>query len=272
MPTIWITYAWDDNINGDVDFIAQELAGAGLRVKLDHWQIRSGKRLWERIDGFIQDETASHAWLLYATENSLGSESCREEFAYALDQVLSRRGEDFPVIALFAGPVEEISMPAGIRSCLNVSLSDPEWTERITAAVDRRSPSLLRPRLEPFTIEIYQPASGADRRLVIEIRPRAGTWSPFFAAVPLAEKDRLLPRILYGPRGRVQKSAAPQTASEAPSHDDAWWVLFAQAGATPVQSYYIHCNERPSRLAFGVHGGRPQFIVEDLKPYPVRDL
>src|SRR5215813_6715471 len=102
---VWMTYAWDDNKSHDVDFAAQELEAAGLEVKLDRWNLQAGNRLWDQIADFIQDQTKSDGWLLYATQASLGSEKCREEFAYALDRALETRGESYPVIALFPSPV-----------------------------------------------------------------------------------------------------------------------------------------------------------------------
>ena len=33
MATVWITYAWEDNEDQMVDFIAQELEAAGLKVQ-----------------------------------------------------------------------------------------------------------------------------------------------------------------------------------------------------------------------------------------------
>src|SRR5688572_20702875 len=98
MATLWITYAWKDNENRDVDFIAQELEGAGVRVKLDRWNVQAGKRLWPQIEQFIQDPAESDAWAIYATPNSLGSQPCQEEFAYALDRALRARDVEFPVI------------------------------------------------------------------------------------------------------------------------------------------------------------------------------
>jgi hypothetical protein len=55
MASIWMTYAWNDNRDKDVDFLAQELQGTGLTVKLDRWNIGAGKRLWEQISNFITD-------------------------------------------------------------------------------------------------------------------------------------------------------------------------------------------------------------------------
>ena len=55
MATAWITYAWKDNEQGDVDFVVQELVRAGLTMKLDRWNLQAGKRLWDQIDKFITD-------------------------------------------------------------------------------------------------------------------------------------------------------------------------------------------------------------------------
>ncbi len=267
MSTIWITYAWDDNKQCDVDFVAQELVRVGVEVILDRWNIRAGKRLWEQIEHFIQEETESDAWLIYATQNSLGSQACREEYLYALDRAFNRRGNNFPIIAIFPGPVDNSLIPSGNRARLYVSLTDLEWKERIKAAAEGRSLSLARPQLEPFMIQIHRDNSAGDHQLAIEVRPREGTWSPFFAAVPLSEKDRVQPHIMHGPRGQVPQDGALLNTGEAPSSNDAWWVMYAQNEATPTESYYIHCNEIPSRLAFGVNGGQPQFIVGDLQLY-----
>ncbi len=267
MPSIWITYAWDDNIQSDVDYVAQELGRFGVHVTRDLWNIRAGRRLWERIERFIQEEAESDAWMIYATQNSLGSDACKEEFSYALARAVERRGTNFPVIALFPGPVDKSLIPAGNQARLCVSLTDSEWKERVRAAAEGQNPSLARPQLEPFTIRIHRADSATGHQLDIEVRPREGAWSPFFAAVPLPEKDRVQPCIMHGPRGKPPQGGALPDTGEAPSSNDAWWVMFAQNEATPAQSYYISCIELPSRLAFGVNGGRPQFVVDDLQLY-----
>ena len=106
MATIWLTYAWGDNKDQDVDYVAQELTRFGLDVKLDRWNIAAGRRLWPQIEEFIQDPRQCDASLLYASQASLGSEPCKEEFAYALDRALKSRGGAFPVIGLFPSSVD----------------------------------------------------------------------------------------------------------------------------------------------------------------------
>lgn len=53
MSNIWITYAWADNQDDEVNFIAEELARSGTTIKLDRWNILAGKRLWPQFEKFI---------------------------------------------------------------------------------------------------------------------------------------------------------------------------------------------------------------------------
>ena len=257
---VWLTYAWDDNDDQDVDFVAQELIASGLSVKLDHWNLEAGVRLWEQIGEHISNQELSDAWLLYATQNSLGSEACREEFAYALDRALHSRGESFPVIALFPSTVDRELIPPGIRTRLFVSLTDPEWKERIRAAAEDRPPAIARQAMEPYALTVHSVGEG---RYAIEVRPRAGTWSPFFAAVPLKDKDVVQPGIMHGPRGSVPTGGFLHGSGETANTDREWWVMYANNEASPTQSYFVFCKDLPSSLLFGQRGDQgPQYSVQ----------
>lgn len=260
MATVWITYAWKDNESNDVDFAAQELQSAGLTVKLDRWEIQAGKRLWEQIEKFIQDKSQCDAWLMYATANSLGSQPCKEEYAYALDRALGTRGGDFPVIGLFPASVDQALIPAGIRTRLYVSLTDPDWKERIVAAAEGRAPSITRQVVEPYAIRVHEKPT-PTQAFCIELRPRAGTWSPFLVGVLMGEKDAVRPSILRGPAGQPPAGGVLHMTSSGPSQDNAWWLEQAQDEATPTQSYYLFCDSVPSRIVFGVAGRGPQYDV-----------
>ena len=258
MTTVWVTYAWADNQDSDVDYIAQELARVGLTVKLDRWNIEAGKRLWQQIENFISNPNESDAWILIATQNSLGSEACKEEYSYALDRALHQRGSTFPIIGLFISTVDTSLIPAGLRTRLYVSITDPDWKERIKASAEGRVPSIISPVLKPYSLHIHKENS----RFIIEVRPRAGTWSPFVAAIPNTEKDRVNPRILHGPRGHIPHAGMLVSSGSGTSDDGVWHFHFAQNEATPTQSYFIFCNELPSKLIFGVMNGQPQYSVE----------
>lgn len=259
MANVWITYAWADNQAGDVDFIAQELQRHGLTVKLDRWTLRAGMRLWEQIERFIQDPSESDAWLLFATANSLGSEPCKEEYAYALDRALRARGGKFPVIALFPASVDDSLIPAGIRTRLHVSLQDPDWYARIKATAEGSLLPSSAKDVAPFQLTIYQlPSEGAG--YAIEVRPRAGTWSPFVAEIPSAEALRSPISLMHGPAGRLPRATMLVGAAEGTSADGAWSFVAAANEATPTQSYYIYCSSLPSKLKFGPEVGI-RFIV-----------
>lgn len=258
MASIWITYAWTDNESGDVDFIAQELQHAGLTVKMDRWNLRAGVRLWEQIAEFIQSPQHCDAWLLIASQRSLGSEPCREEYAYALDRALKARGASFPVIALFPASVDQTLIPAGIRTRLHVSLRDLDWKERIKAAAENRDPDVSMPQIEPYLLEVHRPAP-QSREVVVEVRPRAGVWAPFIAAIPALENEQVKLRIQQGPAGRLPDGGMLSGYRDGIAGE--WAFCMAQNEATPTTSYYVFCATLPTKILFGVDGGT-QFRVE----------
>ena len=45
MKKLWLTYAWKDNQNSDIHYIAQELEKQGIKVRIDKSEIRAGARL-----------------------------------------------------------------------------------------------------------------------------------------------------------------------------------------------------------------------------------
>lgn len=156
---IWITYSWKDNDRSDVDYIAQQLQRAGLDVHLDKWDLRAGHRLWEQIDQAIANKDRCDAWMIVATQNSLASEPCKEEVAYALNQALSVRGSSFPVIALFQGAVEASLLPQALSTRLCVSCTDNDWIERIVATVEGRTATLSNKIIDPYDVQVHDLAT-----------------------------------------------------------------------------------------------------------------
>ncbi len=255
-----MTYAWKDNQEKDVDFLTQELQGAGLTVKLDRWNIGAGKRLWEQISNFITDPKESDAWVLVATTNSLQSEPCKEEFAYALDRALKARGAQYPVVGLFVGPVDDGLIPPAIKTRLFVSVTDPDWKERIVAAAEGRQHNLVNLKVEPYYVHVHSGQPG-DRQFATEVRPRAGVWAPFLAAVAMDEKEQVDPWIMIGPRDIPTNSGMLINTGAGPSGDDKLWIMGAGNQATPTESYYVWCKTLPKVLLFGVSGRSPQFQI-----------
>lgn len=259
MATIWLTYAWADNAHGDVDFIAQELERKGLTVKLDRWNIGAGQRLWDQIDNFIQSPSESDAWLMFATQASLGSQPCREEYAYALDRALGARSGAFPVMAVFQGQVDPKVLPAGLRTRLCVSLTDTDWAERIAASAEGRAHEASRAVVEPFHLTQHARADGG---VDIEVRPRAGSWAPFTAAIPQAEQARVKMSLSRGGAGGNFRRAGVMIGVNWGTSDDGKWFFWeSQEEATPTMSFYIHCEQLPTTLCFGVNNSPRSYRV-----------
>jgi hypothetical protein len=195
-----------------------------------------------------------------ATTNSLQSEPCKEEFAYALDRALKARGVQYPVIGLFIGPVDHALIPPAIKTRLFVSVTDPDWKERIVAAAEGRQHSLAKLKVEPYYLRIHAGQPG-DRPFAIEVRPRAGVWAPFLAAIPIDEKDQVDPWIMIGPRDIPTNSGMLVNTGAERSGDGKLWLMGAGNQATPTESYYIWCKTLPKVLIFGVSGRPPQYQV-----------
>jgi len=244
MPTIWLTYAWDDNRDGDVYYAAQELRSDSVNVKLDRWNIHTGKRLWEQIGSFISEPTESDAWMIYATQASLASEACKEELAYALKRALETRTYDFPILALFPSRVDAALIPASIRVRLHVSITDPDWEERIQAAVECRAPIVVRPNIDPYVAAVRPPdplglKDGYKR--VIELRARAGVWSPFLVGIPVPEKDVVGFMANIGAKDRLP--GPPVTMLNFRHYEHSGWFCEARNDeAAPTRSLYVYCR------------------------------
>jgi hypothetical protein len=174
MKSVWLTYSWDDNREGDVDFIAQELIRVGLDVKLDKWNLSAGKFLWDQIFYFIQD-SKTDGWLFYTTQSGLGSQACMRELEYALDRALQTRGKEFPIIALFPASTDMNLIPVCTKERLCVSLKDFQWNERVLASIEKRIPNIPKIQIFPFAFTVHTPHQKENYSYVIELRPRGGT-------------------------------------------------------------------------------------------------
>lgn len=262
MNKVWLSYAWTDNEDNDVDFIAQELERSGIDVRIDRWKLGAGKRLWEQIEGFICNESESDAWILFTTTKSLNSEACKEELAYALDRTLNSRGKEFPIIGLFPSTIDNDLIPAAIRTRLYISLNDTDWKERILAAVQGTTPSITRPSIRPYAISYHDFRVDGHIFKVVEIRTRAGSWTPSFVGIPYVEKSYVNPKYKYGPRGVYDLSTVKYHCGEGESEDGNWWLMFASNEVTPSTSLYLICDVLPTKFCFGIYNGIEQYIVD----------
>jgi len=253
MANLWLSYAWLDNETGDVSFVAQQLQKAGVNVRLDRWDLTTGRRLWEQIEQFIIDPTRTSAWALYATQTSLNSQPCREEMAYALDRALAQRGE-FPIIGIFPTKIGDELIPRAIKTRLYVSTTDENWAARVAAATKGERFVERIPEVAPW--EVVEHNRGSS--LIIEFRPRAGVWNRPFVAIPENEASGCI--FSLGPRNHPPSVAVISGATNYIKDDLTIFTLQGEASSTT--SGFLSCGgKRPSRICFG-NLPRPQYWVE----------
>jgi hypothetical protein len=255
LPSVWITYAWSDNSDQDVDYLAQELRKRGLDVRFDRVQLLAGQRLWSQIADHIQDQSLD-AWAILVTENSLRSQPCREELFYALDRALSEKGTDFPLIGLVPGPVDRSLLPPAIGTRLYINLNDPTWRDQVFDAVVRQKSEPDTRPVNPFGFQEHLDQSTP----AIEFWPRTGTWAPFFVGVPRHDAG-CISNFFPGPRGFMSGGVGfgysqfqtPDGAYEVHRYDD-------QISAT--RSAHVIFNKIPDRLIFGGSDGLKEYQFE----------
>jgi hypothetical protein len=252
MKRVWITYAWDDNKDQDVDYVIQKLREAELDVKTDRWDLIAGDRLWPQIDKQISSDRETDAWCVFLSQNSLNSEPCREELAYALRRALEQRGVTFPIIGISNGSVDHSLLPSAIATRLYVSTLDEDWVERVKSGVEGKKPNIQPPSIDPYHVKV----ESKNGKNVIEIRPRAGNWSPFFVAIPPGEKQHVNPKLRYNNQG-VMHSYMDGFLNDPWA---GWTFQGAADAASPSHSYYLYCDNLPSRLVFGDLNG-PMFQI-----------
>lgn len=197
---LWLTYAWKDNQDQDVDYVIGELQAKGIEVHFDRAQLLAGQRLWQQIDKGITDPTRSDAWAVFTTKNSLESEPCLEEIAYALDRCLRTRGGNFPLIGIFPEPLDRSIVPSAIATRLYVTLQDADWAKSVSDGIGQTQRAFQTAPVQPFVLRTHMVGS----EYVLEVHPRAGNWHAAAILVPENEKDRFI-EYWPGPKGRPKK-------------------------------------------------------------------
>lgn len=247
---LWVTYAWKDNEDKDIDYIVQELDKAGLDVRFDRRSLVPGQRLWIQIGGAITDPAECDAWGIVLTARSLASEACVEELSYALDRALDAKGSGFPIFALLHD-VPGRDLPPALKIRLCIPLGNNDWVAQVLAAVEKRSPGLLITGLDQWVIKEHPVADG----FALEIRPRFDRISPFAVAVDLDEKlSGNVTKCDPGPANKIPGGHVAHNwlnSQTTLTNGIPAWVWGADNEASPTASYYLFYRRRPPRVWFG---------------------
>jgi len=267
--SLWITYAWKDNDEGNFDYLVQELQDFGIDTKYDKVALIPGQRLWSQIADKINDSETS-CWAYLITPNSLASQPCLEELAYALDRALNSKNANFPLIGLVADGVSFDDIPASLKVRLCVSLADPNWKEKVKAGLELRPPQQIDNPQTKFIYSISQKFNGTNVVTTIEIRPRFGELHYWRIAVP---KSSNIIHFGVGPASTGQTSGLLEMVVdgfEGKVNGHECKLVGAGTKLTPGTSAYIQIdNEVPDFVAFGLateaFGMPTQMEIQKLK-------
>lgn len=169
--SLWITYAWKDNDEGNFDYLVQELKNFGVNTRYDKIELIAGQRLWSQIADKINDDGTT-GWAYLITPNSLQSEACLEELYYALNRALESKDKVFPLIGLVVSEVLFQSVPTALKIRLCVSLANPLWKEQIKAGLELKPVQQFDTPQTRFIYKVTQHFNGVGIVTVVEIRPR----------------------------------------------------------------------------------------------------
>ena len=248
MKKLWLTYAWKDNENEQVDYVVQALRDEGLIVGFDRARLVPGQRLWPQLDNAITDPNQTDAWAIYATRHSLSSEPCREELAIALDRALQTRDAAFPIIGIFPEDLDRSLIPSAIATRLYVRLQDPDWAARVAAGANLEAPGRKAKTVAPYLLH----ATEESGTLILELRPRAGRWHPFVILVPSSQRDRLL-NVGYGPSGHPPAVSLVLGTTDVEA-EGTYRGLQIENPVDPLNSAFVYFSSSPSEVAFGQRG------------------
>ena len=248
MGTVWITFATEDNIDGDVDYLAQEISRSGMRTRQHPLFAGEDEKIDRLMPAFLGRADQSDAWILYASRKTLEAGRL-ERIAAALGNALDKRGS-FPAIGLFrdleAG-VQANGMPLTDR----LAADDPEWRRRLGEALGIDLTQASDEGLPPYLAKLH-PGTGQFKHM-FEFRPKMGRWDSFLFAILPEERATVAPEI------------RPFESEEGFSDDAEWYFQIARTPATPSTSYFVLMREMPSRVAFGQEG-TDEVVILNMRP------
>jgi hypothetical protein len=190
-PKLWVTYAFDNVKGGNFDFLVQELKNSGVDVTFDKVALVPGRPLWEQIADRIADPNLN-GWAILLTKESLQSEACKEQLAYALDRTLNTKGRSFPLLGLIHRvTIQELPTALRVRSL--VDLRDPQWTKHVLSGLLAVPLNEPEPPQASFIWEKIDSYLGNPGRIALFVRPRLSELNNWRFYVPSDAKI-----ILFG--------------------------------------------------------------------------
>jgi hypothetical protein len=248
-PKLWITYAWDDDAEGDFSYLVQELNSIGVDARYDKVALIRGQGLWDQIGEQIISRGID-GWAYLLTSNSLSSNACREELRYALYRALSDKGEGFPLIGLIHG-VSISDVPPSLRVRICIDLAGSFWKEEVKSALDRRPPEIPIKAQMKYAWKIHSNFGGDPALTAIEVRPRFGQMTFWRFIIP---KPATIAGWGRGPAGGKGMSGPQMQICSNP--DTEWngrpaaWFGSGDLLSPSVSAYVVFSGSPPQHIWF----------------------
>ncbi len=249
--SLWLTYAWKDNDEGNFDYLVQELNAVGIETRYDKVAIIPGQRLWDQIANHIS-AADTQAWAYLITPNSLASQPCLEELAYAINRMLGSKNGQFPLIGLVVPGVSFDDIPVSLKVRLCVSLSNLNWKDQVRAALELRPPALVNNQQNQYIYSVTDEFNRTSQTTTIEIRTRFNEVHYWRVAVPRGSN---ILNFGTGPAGGGQIGMAQFNVVQGIQGDLDEYAIDVVGGGGPVtpgtSAYIVLEGARPPFVAFG---------------------
>lgn len=242
MPTVWITFATEDNAEGDIDYLAQEISRCGWKTRLHPMFPAEDEKIDRLMPVFLSRPEQSDAWILFGSSKALG-----DGRAVRIQNAMSRALADrhgFPSIGMFPGTPDESLKFAHI-----VGIHDTDWRDQLGAALGCDL-HLSGEGVLPGYVAQVNVLSGGEYRYSFDCRPRIGRWDSFLFAIPPEDMRRVAPKMAFA------------EAEEGFSDDAEWYFQISRRSGTSAEGYSVLLKELPSRVAFGREGLNEAVVLE----------
>lgn len=243
MATVWITFATEDNTEGVIDYLAQEISRCGWKTRMHPMFPGEDEKIDRLMPAFLARPEQSDAWILFGSVKAL-EHGRAARIEGAIRTALGARGE-FTAVGLFPG-----ARDARLQLSHTVGVHDADWRQQLGSALGCDLMQTSGGALPSYVANVNL-LSGSEYRYSFECRPKIGRWEEFLFAVPPEDMARVAPKMAF------------ETAVEEGFSDDAeWYFQISRRPATSDKGYSVLMRELPKRLAFGQEGLNEAVILE----------
>jgi hypothetical protein len=249
---IWVSYPWTCSEDLDFRHIVARLSDSNIEATYDSLEIEPNTTLPARIMHRLAN-TVYDGWVCILTHHLLARRTASDDLIGAIDQILSRLGPDFPMIALLHNvAAHEVPAMLRVRPCL--SLGDPDWRHRLLQRFQNREhPGERTPAREDtrFVWKIHSCFGGDPSLTAIEVSSRQECIQYWRFAIPRSTRNC---RWGTGPAGGGDISPIKFSVTRGygrHGNEDVAWFGAANAVSATESAYVVFSGSPPEFIFFG---------------------